>query len=102
MMNLQTWEPIWWEPIVDPRQDLFLTLRLYNLPDPSMVTGARLYLDATEYPVRVDGDLVRIHLTPAQCAEVPHGADAKVYVDLAGAGTVLWLSGKVNGGGVAR
>lgn len=102
MMNLETWEPVWWEPIVDPRQDLFLTLRLYNLPDPSVVSGARMYLDATEYPVRVDGDMVRIHLTPAQCAEVPHGADARVYVDLDGTGTVLWLSGKVHGGGVAR
>lgn len=101
-MNLETWEPVWWEPVVDSRQDLYLTLRLYNLPSPSIVAGARLYMDAVEYPVSVDGDLVRIHLTPAQCAEIPSGADARVYVDLADAGTVLWLSGKVNGGGVPR
>ena len=98
-MNLTTWEPVWWEPVLDPNADLWLTLRLYNLSDPSAVTAARLYMNSHQYPVTVQDSHVRIHLTPEQVATVPRGADAKLYVDLAGTGTVLWLSGKVSGGG---
>lgn len=96
---VSSWEPIWWEPVLDPRADLFLTLKLYNLPDPSAVAGVRMYLNGVAYPVTVQDAAVKIHLTPEQVATVPSGADAKVYVDLAGAGTVLWLSGRVAGGG---
>lgn len=96
---LSTWEPIWWEPVLDPRADLFLTLRLYNLQDPSSIKGARLYLNATQFPVEVVNGYVRVHLTPDQVATIPHGADARLYLDLDKAGTFLWLSGKVAGGG---
>lgn len=94
-----TWEPIWWEPVLDPRADLFLTLRMYNLQDPSTIKGARLYLNAEQFPVQVVNGYVRIHLTPAQVATIPRGADARLYLDLEGTGTFLWLSGRVAGGG---
>lgn len=98
-MNVDTWTPVWWEPVLDPHADLFLTLRLYNLPDPAVVTAARCYMNGSLFPVSVlDGD-VRLHLTPEQVSTIPRGADAKIYVDLAQTGTVLWLSGKVSGGG---
>lgn len=46
-----------------------------------------------------DDQVISVSLTPDQVATLTDGAVAELYIDLDGAGRVLWLRGKLTVGG---
>lgn len=88
------WTPAWWEPRITPGSPFFFAARLHHLT-PGAITGGALWLDGREFPVSVSQGTLRMTVPGDRTAELAHGGSARVYLDTAEVGRVLWLDGTI-------
>lgn len=90
------WQPVRWTLIMHAGSAWHFTATLTDGGE--AVTGAVLFVNGHEYPVEVGDGLVTARLEPHEVDRVTDRAPADLYLDVAGAGRVLWLTGSVTRG----
>lgn len=91
------WSPVWWEVELWPGASWQWSATLHGC-ESGTVLGGVLAIDGKAFPIMGDDQVISVSLTPEQVSTIAPGAVAELYVDIKGAGRVLWLRGKVTVG----
>ena len=91
------WSPVWWEVELWPEASWQWSATLHGC-ESGTVLGGVLAIDGKAFPIMGDDQVISVSLTPEQVSTITPGAVAELYVDIKGAGRVLWLRGKVTVG----
>lgn len=91
------WSPVWWEVELWPGASWQWSATLHGC-ESGTVLGGVLAIDGKAFPIMGDDQVISVSLTPEQVSTITPGAVAELYVDIKGAGRVLWLRGKVTVG----